>query len=178
MVVQDQEGNEWIFKTCDAFCKWLFDEMQGATCLANKFKGYDAYFILDYLCNNNVKPTLVMNGAKIIEMKVPNADVRFIDSLNFFPMALAKLPKTFGMTELKKGYLPHFFNTEENQCCVGPMPDAQYYDTDGTKPGVHVAFMKWYEKQKTKNVVFDMQKELVGTVDMTWTFCDGVVVIS
>ena len=41
-------------------------------------------------------------------------DVKFIDSYNYLPFALAKMPSAFGMKELKKGYFPHFFNTEAN----------------------------------------------------------------
>ena len=136
--------------------------MPGATCIAHNFKGYDSYFILDYLYKNNVKPTLIMNGAKIMEMRVPDVNVRFIDSLNFFPMPLSKLPKTFGMKELKKGYFPHFFNTEENQHYVGPIPDVEHYDPDGMKPEARDAFLTWYQEQQTKKVVFNMQEELVA----------------
>ena len=159
---QDQHGKEWMFKTCQAFCEWLFDKMHGATCIAHNFKGYDSHFILDYLYKNNVKPTLIMNDAKIMEMRVPDVDVRFIDSLKFFPMPQSKLPKTFGMKELKKGYFPHFFNTEENQHYVGPIPDVEYYDPDGMKPEARDAFLTWYQEQQTKNVMFNMQEELVA----------------
>jgi len=37
-------------------------------------------------------------------------------------MFLAKLPKAFGLTELKKGYFPHLFNKTENRDYVGPLP--------------------------------------------------------
>ena len=98
-----------------------------------------------------------MNGAKIMELKVPSANVRFIDSLNFFPMALAKLPKTFGFTELKKGFFPHFFNTRANEQYVGPIPAIEYYDPDGMKPEVQREFLRWHDTQK--DVVFDIHRE-------------------
>ena len=157
VVVQDIHGKEWVFHSCETFCTWLFDEMTGATCIAHNFKGYDSYFILNYLYKNNVKPVLIMNGAKIMELKVPSANVRFIDSLNFFPMALAKLPKTFGFTELKKGFFPHFFNTRANEQYVGPIPAIDYYDPDGMKPEVQREFLRWHDTQK--DVVFDIHRE-------------------
>lgn len=44
-------------------------------------------------------------------MQIQN--VKFIDSLNYVPMVLSKLPKAFDLKPtLKKGYLPHLFNTE------------------------------------------------------------------
>jgi len=56
--------------------------------------------------------------------------LRFLDSYNFLAMSLAKLPKAFGLTELKKGYFPHFFNNAENRDYVGPLPDPSYYGVD------------------------------------------------
>ena len=35
-------------------------------------------------------------------------------------MPLAAFPKTFGFTELKKGYFPHLFNTREHAEYVEP----------------------------------------------------------
>ena len=33
--------------------------------------------------------------------------------------SLSAFPKTFGLDELKKGYFPHYFNTNKNQNYVG-----------------------------------------------------------
>ena len=68
-----------------------------------------SYFILRYLYDNKVLPNLIMNGAKVMEMTVAQCDIRFIDSLNFLAMALGQFHKTFGLTELAKGYFSHFF---------------------------------------------------------------------
>ena len=127
VVVQDDEGHEWVFKGTNTCRGW-------SVCIANNFKGYDSYFILKSLYDNMVRPGLIMNGAKIMEMTVSESDIRFIDSLNFLPMLLPKFSKTFGLPELAKGYFPHFFNTEANQHYAGPLPDAKYYDPDGMKP--------------------------------------------
>lgn len=48
-------------------------------------------------------------------------NLTFLDSLNFIPMKLAKIPKVFGLEELSKGYFPHLFNTKENQTYVGTL---------------------------------------------------------
>ena len=130
-------------------------------CVAHNFKGYDSYFILTYLYDNKVRPGLIMNGAKIMEMTVAESDIRFIDSLNFLPMPVSKFPKTLGLTKLTKGYFPHFFNTEANQHYMGPLPDAKYYDPDGMKPEAREAFYKWYNTQCEKQVIFNMEEELL-----------------
>ena len=93
------------------FCLWLFkgEQHQNAVCLAHNLKGYDGYFILQFLYDNAVKPDVIMNGAKIMSITVPGMGITFKDSLNYFPMALSKLPKAFGIQELCKGYFPISF---------------------------------------------------------------------
>lgn len=61
--------------------------------------------------------------------------IRIIDSLNFLPMALASMPKTFGFEEIKKGYFPHFYNTADHWEYEGPLPDPQFYGADTMKEG-------------------------------------------
>ena len=90
--------------------------------VSHNFKGYVGYFILEELYKQHVTNlSQVVNGAKILSVDIPN--VKFIDSMNFFPMALSNFPKTFGIQVSKKGFFPHFFNTEESQNYVGYMPD-------------------------------------------------------
>ena len=71
----------------------------------------------------------IVNGAKILSLQLPR--IKFIDTLNFFPMPLSTFSKTFGLTELKKGFFPHFFNTVQNQLYEGSIPDIQHYDPEG-----------------------------------------------
>ena len=79
-----------------------------AIVIAHNFKGYDGQFILNYLVHTAcITPTVIMNGTKILSMQA--LDLKFIDSFNYLPFALAKTPSAFGLKELKKGYFPHFF---------------------------------------------------------------------
>jgi hypothetical protein len=120
---------------------------QDAIVIANNFKGYDSQFILNYLVHTAcIKPKVILNGSKILCMEV--CGIKFINSYNFLPCALAKLPAAFGLTELKKGYFPHFFNTEQNQNYVGPYPAARYYNPDDMSISNRKAFFAWYDQQK------------------------------
>jgi len=56
------------------------------------------------------KPELIMNGLKIMGMKIEH--LVFLDSVSFLPCALRKLPEVFGLSSSKSGY-PHYFNTTE-----------------------------------------------------------------
>jgi hypothetical protein len=62
-------------------------------------------------------PQLIMDGTKILSMIVEN--LHFLDSLNFLPMSLKSMPKSFDLT-CKKGYYPQFFNTAKNLEYMGP----------------------------------------------------------
>ena len=150
-----------VFKgptTLRDFGEYLFDGTNaGATCIAHNSSGYDAHLVLSYLHDVGVKPQLIMNGRKIMCLKA--GGVRLIDSLNFFAMGLAKLPKAFGVEELCKGYFPHLFNVAENQGYVGPIPAIEYYAPDQMSAEGRLKFLHWYRTQQ--GAVFDMQAELL-----------------
>ena len=89
--------------TLNAFCEWLFSEKNyQATVLCHNFQGYDSYPILQYLYKNSVLPNVVANGAKIMSLTVPHCKIKMIDSINFLPMALAKLPRCLASTSSKR----------------------------------------------------------------------------
>ncbi|XP_074648785.1 uncharacterized protein LOC141904126 [Tubulanus polymorphus] len=124
--------HEHVFKTDSEFCEWLFtEENRGAIVFAHNFQSFDGYFILQYLVSQGILPDIVPNGGKIMTMTVTHLDIKFLDTLNFLPMKLAKLPETLGIPELKKGYFPYKFCTRENIDYVGPIPDVEYYNPDG-----------------------------------------------
>ena len=164
-IVHNEAGDEWLFQgdtTIKDFCEWLFtNEHQHCIVVAHNFQGYDGYFIQNYLNQNAVKYEILFRGAKILSMTVPMFNMKFIDSLNFIPMSLAKFPKTFGMTELCKGYFPHLFNKEESQNYVGPIPPQPYYAPNSMKPETREAFLAWHKEQKDNEYVFDFNKEIV-----------------
>ena len=99
------------------------------------------------------------NGAKLLEVKHDN--VRFIDSLSFMAMPLAAFPKTFGITELKKGYFPHLFNVPEHQDYVGEIPAKDYYMPESMSPIGRKEFETWHKQQRERHVEFNFAVELV-----------------
>ena len=164
-IVHNEAGYEWLFQgknTIVDFCKWLFtEEHRDCIVVAHNFQGYDGYFIQNYLNENGVKYEVILRGAKILSMTIPMFNIKFIDSLNFIPMSLAKFPKTFGMSELCKGYFPHLFNKEENQNYVGPIPPESYYAPLTMKPEVREAFLAWHKEQRDNGYIFDFKEEII-----------------
>jgi len=87
------------------FLEWLDTLTQNDTrqvnVLAHNFQGYDRYFVVHQYHHDNHIVQQLRNGCKLLEVK--HDRLRFIDSLSFFQMPLSAFPKTFGLTELKKG---------------------------------------------------------------------------
>ena len=171
-VVYDEEGEAAVFRGKDAvkeFCNWLLTpQHQDCIVIAHNFQGYDSYPIIKYLHEHTVGCEAIYNGAKCITLKTKTKKshqfkirIKFIDSLNFIPMALAKFPKTFAQPEMCKGYFPHFFNKDENQDYVGPIPCQDDYGVNYMKPEAREKFMTWHQEQVENNYVFDFQKEIL-----------------
>ena len=172
-VVYDEEGEVKVFRgknTVEDFCKWLFTRQHDkCIVIAHNFQGYDSYPILKQLNQNGIPYDVIYNGAKCVTLttktkekrKLFDIEIRFIDSLNFIPMALAKFPKTFGQDELCKGYFPHFFNKDENQEYIGPMPCQDDYGVNYMKPEAREKFMTWHQEQVDNNYVFDFRHEIL-----------------
>ena len=164
-VVHDEEKEVALFQGKDTvkdFCQWLFtSQHKGCIVVAHNFQGYDGYFIVDYLVQNAIKYGVIYRGAKNLTLHVTDWDIKFIDSLNFIPMALAKFPKTFGQDELCKGYFPHAFNKDENQNYVGPIPCKNDYGVNFMKPGEREAFIAWHDEQVANNYRYDFREEII-----------------
>ncbi|KAG5863026.1 hypothetical protein JTB14_010428 [Gonioctena quinquepunctata] len=145
------------------------------TVLAHNGGGFDHQFILNYISTKtDLTPDLIMRGTKLISMMVGN--VKFLDSLNYFPMALSELPKAFGFTELMKRYVPHLFNTIDEQNYIGPIPPLENYDPDNTKDErAREELMKWHADKVAKNYNFHVQKEIeeycISDVDILTDSC-------
>ena len=134
-------------------------EEQPLIILFHNLKGFDGIFILNslYKAMRTVEEQLTI-GAKVLSFK--SGALVFKDSLCFLPMPLSSFPATFGLTELKKGFFPHAFNTADHQDYRGPIPDLSYYDPDGMSPSKKAELETWHADQVRRNVIFDFQVEL------------------
>lgn len=162
----------------DSFCKWLIDEKhKGYSIIAHNGKGYDYQFIMRWIYRHTTyKPSIVYAGSKIMTFKINQGlNIRFVDSLNFLTMPLEAFPKTFGIKELKKGFFPHFFNTEENKNYIGPMPDIEYFKHNSFKDKKRAEFLEWYADKIENNYVWNQQKEMreycISDVDILRRCC-------
>lgn len=134
------------------------------TVIAHNLRGFDGVFILRELLLNHVVPEVVLNGRKILTLTIPWWRIRFVDSFNFLPMGLARLPAAFGLqgTVGGKGYFPHFFNTKENQDCVIPagLPEKKFYGVESMDAKAKAVFDAWYESEVQKGAPFVFREEI------------------
>ncbi|KAM3921576.1 uncharacterized protein RB166_010983 [Leptodactylus fuscus] len=151
----------WEFegKTCASEFVQFFTSgaFSGFTFIAHNGGRYDSYFIVRELINEKLSVKMLTQGGKLLCVTVHDLGIRFIDSLNFIPMKLSKLPQAMGFSETK-GHFPHFFNTEKNQNYVGPLPPPEAYGVQYMMESEKKEFMEWYGAQK--GVVFDLKSEL------------------
>jgi hypothetical protein len=124
---------------------------------------YDGHIFLKYLFNNNVNanrvPEMIVNGTKIYAIKVSES-IKIIDSLNFFGVALSKLPQMYGFSGYK-GFFPHMFNSNNHWNYMGVIPDKKYFVPESMKSSDLVEFNKWYDERAISNEPWIFCEELI-----------------
>ena len=124
-------------------------------------KGYDGVFIMNYIINNlspkDRQPQVINNGSKIMYIDFNN--VRILDSYSFIPISLSEFSNAFGIYELKKGFFPHLFNTQQNQNYVGQYPDKDLFGYKFLSSKKQKEFDEWYDSLKDKE--FNFQKKFL-----------------
>ena len=99
------------------FVNGLIDKShRNVTAIAHNGRADDAYFIYNYLMSISICPEpAIFSGSKIMYMYIQKLNLRLLESLNFLPMPLAKLPKSFDLKEMKRGFFPHFYKTKKHE---------------------------------------------------------------
>ena len=145
----------------DEFCEFLFsDQHAGFTVIFHNGQAYDFYMLMSYICRRGLAPQIIYRGSKIVSAHIGGRfNIRLVDSLNFLPMPLSAMPKVFGLTGLKKGNFPHWFNKRTNYSYEGPYPDPEYYGVDNMSVKGRESFLQWYSEQAGKT--FNFMKELI-----------------
>jgi hypothetical protein len=153
-----------IFKgknTQHQFGQWLFAlQHKGFTVMAHNNKGYDGFFLMDYLLQNGIHHQTIFEGAKIMQMSIQGGlCMTVIDSLNFLPMKLANFANAFGLNS-QKGDFPHFFNTDTNWNYEGPYPPSEMYGVASKSTSERSKFLEWYKLQEGKT--FNFQEQMLN----------------
>lgn len=155
-------GRERVFKTLYDLGVWLFSKQHKGFTVFFHNLSYDGQFLLQYLLSQSIRPSFIIyRGSKIQMFNVGELNIRVLDSFNFLPMALSKLPKAFQLESLKKGYFPHFFTSLTNMNYVGPYPPVETYGPDAMTVEGRKEFHAWYDSKIDSKAVFDFQREIL-----------------
>ena len=148
------------------FCQWLFSsQYKNIIAIAHNARSYNAYFLYKYIINQSMIPNIIFQGSKIMYCHVGmELNIKLLDSLNFLNMPLSKLPKSFGLKEMSKGYFPHLYNTQEingdeSMKCLPHLPDIKDYDADNMSMEKHEEFLEWH--QENQHYPFILECELL-----------------
>ena len=117
--------------------------------------------MIDALYKMNLKVTEIMaTGTKALHFKHRN--FVFKDSLSFLNMPLTNFTKTFGLTELKKGWFPHKFSKLENLEYEGTIPGLSYYNTKHMKVDKKKECETCHANEVLKGEVWNFRNELLS----------------
>ena len=124
-------------------------EQKNSVWIAHNGGRFDTIFLLKYLLTEkNLIPETVMNGNKILSLKIKEINLQIIDSFSFLSMKLAKFPESLEIDNIVKGYHPYkFFDLMYR----GNMIDKKYFDISENDKN---DFNTWYDKQCEKEYVF------------------------
>ena len=129
---------------------------------AHNMRGFDSSFILHALYNLGYQIVKVLSvGAKYLSFECGN--LIFRDSLNFFNMALEKLPATFNLTEARKGFFVYSWIREDGYGkygYIGDYPPAEDYHPERMSEKRRKQFYAWHKEKVDNHAVFDFDKEL------------------
>jgi len=157
---------EVIFRgsnTANNFCDWLFHRQhRNCIVIAHNAKAYDSYFLYSFLIHSAFNPNIIFSGSKIMYCHIGKGlNIKLLDSVNFLPMPLANLPKSFGLVELKKGYFPHLLNTfNPPRSSFETLPDIKYYAPDNMSEAKRSEFLEWYKANQSQP--FHLYDELLA----------------
>ena len=127
----------------------------------HNLKGFDGMFLIHELYDQQRSvENQITAGAKVLSFR--SGTIKFIDSLCFLPMPLSAFSATFNLTELKKGFFPHLFNTPSNQNYIGRIPDLEFYDPDSMMVEKKEELINWHTQQVGLNVQFNFKEQLIA----------------
>lgn len=81
--------------------------------------------ILGRLVKNKIETKIISLGLKLTHLEIRNTGIRFIDSVNFTLIPIAKFPESFGFKG-NKGNFPHHFIKTKNQNYISKYPALKY----------------------------------------------------
>ena len=163
IVLQKLYSEEQMVLNIDSFIEWIFSVSKKTIVYAHNGGRYDNYLLKAELLKRNkgyiLPKDLVMNGRKIISMKVGKCIFR--DSMMHISSSLSVMAGMFDLKETK-GFFPYRFYNSDNENYVGKIPPVSYFDIKKYDIDRKNIFFEWYrlwsEKNKT-GIMYNIKEE-------------------
>ena len=127
---------------------------------------FDTFTMRWMLRKFNITPQVVMNGNKILCMKMLNITV--LEYYLFFCNSLKKLPKILNIDlGCEKGFHPYFFSDLNY---VGPIVNKKYFDISCMDDDERVKFEEWYESKRDNTILRGKLKLIVAMMSKFLNF--------
>lgn len=170
IVAMDAESDQSFrfFSTKEFVSFFLTEKYKGYTLIAHNSGRYDFHFIKQEFIERGIETSDVCNGNTIFYSKVKDFNIRFVDSYRLIPIPLRAFPKSFGLTEVSKGYFPYRFLSAETRTYVGEIPGLEWFDFDCMKPHDREDALKWHASMKGKEI---------SIMDLCWEYCESDVLL-
>ncbi len=95
---------------------------KNAVFITHSAKGFDSYLLLNAIIEQGLKPSLIMQGSKVICFTDLESQQKYIGSLSCLYTRLATMPAALGLVDF-----PHSFTSKARFKYVGPYPLPQSY---------------------------------------------------
>ena len=79
----------------------------------------------------------------------------------FLTHAAGLFSKHLQLDGIEEGFLPHLFNTPDNQQYMGRIPDLEFYDPDRMMAKNKDELTRWHADQVRRNVSFNCREEMI-----------------
>ena len=128
------------------------------------FRYDNALVYNEVLKQGKVDPKTIQNGVKLYKLQIPKTDhnpkTTFLDSYNFMPRPLDKLPEMMGWDILAKQFFPHkFYDPKNYGKVIQGLPDKEFYYYRTYLKKKRQEFIDWYEAHKHE--LFDLSAKLI-----------------
>ena len=140
----DEENEEDIYydspdSAVKKFLLYFLDSARfyGYTFVAHYSAKFDTPLILRALLRLNLAVEPVMEGNKVLMLRLRHYQIRFIDSFRYIGIALEKFPARFPHLQVEtgdKGSFPYLFNEPSNYGYVGEVPGEEYFFDEFSPP--------------------------------------------
>ena len=142
----------------------FLEDLYDYSILSLNAAGFDSHFSLRACFNFGICPETVVNGQKLLSVRIAERNIKFLDFSQYQPGSLASLAKSYGLP-LTKGYFAHAFSRVANFDSVAQLPPlADFIGFNDTAEEI-AAKTAWHAERLESGLAYNFQEELARYCD-------------